>query len=72
VRRFGSGASVVHNRSIDAMKAVSVLPLPVGAHTNVWLPLRIDGQPSICGVVGTGNDAANQARTAGENAWSTE
>jgi hypothetical protein len=31
----------------------------------------IDGQPSICGVVGVGNAAANQARTAGENASST-
>jgi hypothetical protein len=71
VRRFGSAAGVVHSRSIDARNAVRVLPLPVGAHTNVCEPLRMAGQPSICGVVGSGNDAANQARTAGENASST-
>ena len=35
VRRLGSAASVVHRRSIEAMNAVRVLPLPVGAHTRV-------------------------------------
>ncbi len=71
VRRLGSAGSVVHSRSIEARNAVSVLPLPVGAQTSVWPPPRMAGQPSICGVVGSGNDAANQARTAGENASST-
>ncbi|MEY3749477.1 MAG: hypothetical protein RLZZ449_1373 [Actinomycetota bacterium] len=47
--------------------AVSVLPLPVGAQINVCSPLRMCGQPSICGVVGCGNDDANHALTLLEN-----
>ena len=71
MRRLRSAGSVVHNRSIEARNAVSVLPLPVGAQISVCAPDRIAGQPSTCAVVGAGNDVANQARTAGENASST-
>ena len=52
-------------------KAASVLPLPVGAQIRVCWPAVIGGHPWICAAVGSGNDAANQARTAGENASST-
>ena len=62
---------MVHRRSIEARNAVSVLPLPVGAQIRVCSPAAIGGQPSIWAGVGAGNDAANQARTAGENASST-
>ena len=52
-------------------KAASVLPLPVGAQIRVCWPAVIGGHPWICAPVGSGNDAANQARTAGENDSST-
>ena len=52
-------------------KAASVLPLPVGAQIRVCSPAEIGGHPNCCAAVGSGNDVANQARTAGENASST-
>ena len=51
--------------------AASVLPLPVGAQISVCSPAVIGGHPWTWAAVGSGNDAANQARTAGENAPST-
>lgn len=54
-----------------ARKAASVLPLPVGAQIRVCWPAEIGGHPWICAPVGSGNDAANQARTAGEKVSST-
>lgn len=68
---LSSGGGDETSRSIALKKAASVLPLPVGAQMSVWSPRRIDGQPWIWGGVGSGNDAANQARTAGENAART-
>ena len=53
------------------MKAASVLPLPVGAQISVCSPAAMCGHPSSWAFVGSGNDAANQARTAGENAART-
>ena len=47
-------------------KAASVLPLPVGAQISVCWPAEIGGHPWTCAAVGSGNDVANQARTAGE------
>ena len=35
VRALASAGSVVTSRSMEARNAVSVLPLPVGAHTSV-------------------------------------
>ena len=58
-------------RSIDHKKAASVFPLPVGAQISVCSPPAIGGHPSSWGFVGSGNDAANHARTAGENAART-
>ena len=55
-----------------ARKAARVLPLPVGAQIRVCSPAVIGGHPCSCAAVGSGNDAPNQARTAGENAASTE
>ena len=52
-------------------KAASVLPLPVGAQIRVCSPAAMGGQPCCWAAVGSGNDVANQARTAGENASST-
>ena len=66
-----SGRGVVVSRSIDARNAVSVLPDPVGAQISVCSPAAMCGQPCTCGGVGSGNDAANHSRTAGENAAST-
>ncbi len=64
-------AALVTSRSIDERKAASVLPLPVGAQMSVCSP-GDDGRPApILGCVGSGNDAPNQARTAGENAART-
>jgi len=71
VRAFASGDGVVHKRSMDDRNAASVLPLPVGAQMSVCAPSRMCGQPSTWGGVGSGNEAANQARTAGENRSST-
>ena len=59
------------SRSIDHKKAASVFPLPVGAQMRVCSPPAMCGQPSSWGLVGAGKDAANQARTAGENAART-
>lgn len=56
---------------MEARNAASVLPLPVGAQISVWDPATIAGHPCTCGAVGSGKDAPNQARTAGENAAST-
>ena len=47
--------------------AASVLPVPVGAHTSVWSPAAMAGQPSACGAVGAENAAVNQARVGSEN-----
>jgi len=73
VRALGSMGSAlgVTNRSMLLRKAVSVLPLPVGAHTRACWPLRMAGQPCTCGGVGSGNEVANHSRTAGENPCST-
>ena len=46
-------------------KAVSVLPLPVGARMSVDSPPAIAGQPCVCGGVGASNDARNHSATAG-------
>ena len=46
-------------------KAVSVLPLPVGARMSVDSPRAIAGQPCVCGGVGAANDARNHSATAG-------
>ena len=50
---------------------MSVLPEPVGAQISVCSPFAMWGQPWICGGVGEGNEDANQALTAGENASRT-
>ena len=42
--------------------AASVLPVPVGAHTSVWSPAAMAGQPSAWGAVGAANVDVNQAR----------
>ena len=74
VRALGSGGTAggVTNVSRLDKNAVNVLPLPVGAQTSVCWPLRMAGQPRICGGVGAGNEAANHSRTAGEKPSSTE
>jgi hypothetical protein len=66
-----SGRGVVVNRSIEERNAVSVLPDPVGAQISVCSPAVMCGHPRTCGGVGSGNDAANHSRTAGENASRT-
>ena len=50
---------------------MSVLPEPVGAQISVCSPAAMRGQPATCAGVGSGNEAANHSRTAGENAAST-
>ena len=65
------GVGVVARRSIELKNAASVLPLPVGAEIKVWSPPVIGGQPCTWAPVGSGKDAPNQARTAGENLSST-
>ena len=47
-------------------KAVSVLPLPVGARISVDSPRAIAGQPCACGGVGASKEARNQSATAVE------
>jgi hypothetical protein len=48
------------------MKAVSVLPEPVGAATSVLRPLPIEGQAAAWAAVGPpGKARRNQAETAG-------
>ncbi len=59
------------SESIADKNAASVLPLPVGAQISVCSPATMGGQPPVWAAVGSGNDAPNQARTAGENASST-
>jgi hypothetical protein len=59
-------------RSMQCRKAVSVLPLPVGARMRVDSFLTSAGQPSVCARVADGNDAENHAFTAGWNTFSTE
>jgi hypothetical protein len=46
-------------------KAVSVLPVPVGARIRVESPRAIAGQPSRCGAVGRSKTARNQAAVRG-------
>ena len=48
--------------------AARVLPVPVGAHTSVWSPAAMAGQPSAWGGVGAAKADANQARVGSENA----
>ena len=72
VRRLrSSGGEVVTSESMADRNAASVLPLPVGAQISVCAPAAIGGQPWIWAGVGSGKDAPNHARTAGENASST-
>ena len=52
-------------------KAVSVLPLPVGAQMRVCSPSVMGGQPWTWAAVGSGKDVANHSRTADENRSST-
>ena len=70
-RARSSGGGLVTSESMADRKAASVLPLPVGAQIRVCSPAEIGGHPWICAPVGSGKDAANQARTAGENDSST-
>lgn len=67
VRRSLSGTGSVINRSIPHKNAARVLPDPVGAKISVCSPLAIASHPCDCAAVGSGNDASNHARTAGEN-----
>ena len=71
MREALSGTGEVTRRSIAERNAVSVLPLPVGAQTRVCRPSVIGGQPRTWAGVGSGNDVANHAPTAGENRSST-
>ena len=52
----GTGSNMI--RLMHQRKAVSVLPLPVGARMSVDSPRAIAGQPRVCGGVGASNDAA--------------
>jgi hypothetical protein len=47
-------------RSMQARKAASVLPEPVGARISVCWPARICFQPSTCGGVGSPKAERNQ------------
>ena len=58
------------SRSMAHRKAARVLPVPVGAHTSVWSPAAMAGQPSTWGGVGSENADANQARVGSEKAAS--
>ena len=60
-----SAGSVVHRRSIDARKAASVLPEPVGAAIRTLRPAATCGQARACAGVGAANALSNQAETAG-------
>src|ERR1700679_189183 len=53
------------SRSRHQRKAVSVLPVPVGARIRVESPRAIAGQPSRCGAVGASKTAWNQAAVRG-------
>src|SRR5215813_4433364 len=50
---------------MQARKAASVLPEPVGAEINVVRPARMCGQPCSCGSVGVPNLEANHSATSG-------
>ena len=41
-------------------KAVSVLPVPVGALMSTFFPRAMAGQPSRCTAVGSPTDSSNQ------------
>ena len=55
------------SRSMAHKNAASVLPVPVGAHTSVWSPAAMAGQPPVWGAVGAAKAAVNQARVGSEN-----
>src|SRR5688572_24923062 len=59
----GTGSNI--SRLSDHRKAVSVLPLPVGARISVESPRAIGGQPRFCGAVASANTAWNHWSTAG-------
>src|SRR5689334_14698181 len=50
-------------------KAVSVLPLPVGAATSTFFPAAIAGHACFCTSVAEGNERSNQVLTAGWKSW---
>ena len=62
-----TAASRDMSRSMAHRKAASVLPVPVGAHTSVWSPAAMAGQPSAWGAVGAAKADVNQARVGSEN-----
>src|SRR6185437_1496844 len=53
------------SESMQARKAASVLPEPVGAEMRVVRPARMVGQPCSCGSVGVPNLFTNHSRTTG-------
>src|SRR3954468_6198268 len=65
-RALFGGAGVNIRRLRHHRKAVSVLPLPVGARMRVDSPSAIAGQPSACGRVGASKAELNHMRVAGE------
>ena len=72
VRRLrSSGGDVVASESMADRKAASVLPLPVGAQISVCAPAAMERPAPIWAGVGSGKDAPNHARTAGEKVSST-
>ena len=62
-RLAGTGGNM--SRSRAHRKAVSVLPLPVGAQMSVHSPAAIAGHPSVCARVAAPNDDVNHCSTAG-------
>jgi hypothetical protein len=65
----GIGSNIT--RLMHHRKAVSVLPLPVGARINVDSPRAIAGQPWVCGGVAASKEARNHSATAGWNSART-
>ena len=61
-RDLSSGRSLLSSRSIAWRKALSVLPLPVGATTSAFLPSAMLVQAPSCAGVASANDASNHAR----------
>ena len=59
----GGGSNI--SRLRHQRKAVSVLPLPVGARISVDSPRAIAGHPCCCGRVGAAKAPLNHARAAG-------
>ena len=59
----GSGENM--SRSMEARKAASVFPEPVGAWISVCSPVAIAGQPSTCAGVGSENVRSNHVRVSG-------